>query len=54
MVDSTVNESFHFMEDDDIVVKVSQAIFEDFHSLVTTNLSFAEVIKNLYDVSCLA
>lgn len=61
------NDSFHFFEDDDIVVKgknfqlkkpsnqfysVSQAIFEDCHSLVTTGLSFDEVIKSLYDVSC--
>jgi len=51
-VDQKVKEgdqSFHFLEDDDIVVKVSQAIFDDFHSLVTTGLPFADVIKGLYE-----
>ncbi|KAI6182332.1 Nuclear pore complex protein [Aphelenchoides bicaudatus] len=44
------NSSFHFLENDDIVVKVSQAIFDDFHSLVTADLSFADITKSLYEI----
>ncbi|KAI6225709.1 DNA repair and recombination protein RAD54-like [Aphelenchoides besseyi] len=44
-----IDKVSHFLNDDDVVVKVSQAVFDDFHRFITSELEIVDIIKGLYE-----